>query len=129
MTRSSLQVRLLIPRGTMEQFTAPLPAENEPHANYWIAFHKHCYPPNASRRRSTDHLISRYDAFCRAMIQSFCKHGSAMHMAARRLTIFILLITALVVPAITQQEKVDLEMVTRIRYEGFRNSKIMDLAS
>jgi carboxypeptidase Q len=26
------------------------------------------------------------------------------------------------------QEKVDLEMVTRIRYEGFRNSKIMDLA-
>lgn len=27
------------------------------------------------------------------------------------------------------QEKVDLEMVTRIRYEGFRNSKIMDLAS
>jgi len=27
------------------------------------------------------------------------------------------------------QEKVDLEMVTRIRYEGFRNSKMMDLAS
>jgi len=27
------------------------------------------------------------------------------------------------------QEKVDLEMVTRIRYEGFRNSKVMELAS
>jgi carboxypeptidase Q len=27
------------------------------------------------------------------------------------------------------QEKVDLEMVTRIRYEGFRNSKVMQLAS
>jgi carboxypeptidase Q len=27
------------------------------------------------------------------------------------------------------QEKVDLEMVSRIRYEGFRNSKVMDLAS
>ena len=27
------------------------------------------------------------------------------------------------------QEKVDLETITRIRYEGFRDSKIMDLAS
>ncbi len=27
------------------------------------------------------------------------------------------------------QEKVDLEMVSRIRYEGFRNSKVMELAS
>lgn len=27
------------------------------------------------------------------------------------------------------QEKVDLETITRIRYEGFRNSKVMDLAS
>jgi carboxypeptidase Q len=27
------------------------------------------------------------------------------------------------------QEKVDLEMVTRIRYEGFHNSKVMELAS
>jgi carboxypeptidase Q len=52
-----------------------------------------------------------------------------MHIPARRLTILILLITAFVVPATAQQEKVDLEMVTRIRYEGFRNSKIMDLAS
>jgi len=27
------------------------------------------------------------------------------------------------------QEKVDLETITRIRYEGFRNSKVMELAS
>ncbi len=32
-------------------------------------------------------------------------------------------------PAWSQQEKVDLDTVTRIRYEGFRNSKIMDLAT
>ena len=29
----------------------------------------------------------------------------------------------------TAQEKVDLEMVNRIRYEGFRNSKVMEIAS
>ncbi|GAC1431783.1 MAG: M28 family metallopeptidase [Terriglobales bacterium] len=33
-----------------------------------------------------------------------------------------------VLPCLSQ-EKVDLDMVTRIRYEGFRDSKIMDLAS
>src|SRR5438270_10950582 len=33
------------------------------------------------------------------------------------------------VPAASSQEKVDLETITRIRYEGFRNSKVMDLAS
>src|SRR5262249_957683 len=27
------------------------------------------------------------------------------------------------------QEKVDLEMISKIRYEGFRNSKIMEIAS
>jgi len=31
-------------------------------------------------------------------------------------------------PCLTQ-EKVDLEMISRIRYEGFRNSKVMELAS
>ena len=31
--------------------------------------------------------------------------------------------------AVWSQEKVDLEMVTRIRYEGFHNSKVMELAS
>src|SRR5579863_7274327 len=36
------------------------------------------------------------------------------------------------VPALNSQdkpEKVDLETITRIRYEGFHNSKVMDLAS
>jgi carboxypeptidase Q len=31
--------------------------------------------------------------------------------------------------ALWSQEKVDLEMITRIRYEGFRNSKVMEIAS
>jgi hypothetical protein len=31
--------------------------------------------------------------------------------------------------ASAQEEKVDLDMVTKIRYEGFRNSKIMEIAS
>jgi hypothetical protein len=33
------------------------------------------------------------------------------------------------VPTLWSQEKVDLETISRIRYEGFRNSKVMDLAS
>ncbi len=33
------------------------------------------------------------------------------------------------VPAAYSQEKVDLETISRIRYEGFRNSKVMELAS
>ena len=33
------------------------------------------------------------------------------------------------VPALWSQEKVDLETISRIRYEGFRDSKVMDLAS
>jgi hypothetical protein len=37
--------------------------------------------------------------------------------------------TLLLVPAVWSQEKVDLETITRIRYEGFRNSKVMELAS
>ncbi|HZQ93380.1 MAG TPA: M20/M25/M40 family metallo-hydrolase [Candidatus Sulfotelmatobacter sp.] len=35
----------------------------------------------------------------------------------------------LVVSAASAQEKVDLEAITRIRYEGFRNSRVMELAS
>jgi len=33
------------------------------------------------------------------------------------------------VPALWSQEKVDLETISRIRYEGFRNSKVMEYAS
>ena len=38
-----------------------------------------------------------------------------------------ILLTAL--PFTWSQEKVDLEVISRIRYEGFRNSKVMELAS
>jgi hypothetical protein len=43
-----------------------------------------------------------------------------------------LLVTLLVASSnitLWPQEKVDLEMITRIRYEGFRNSKVMEIAS
>ena len=42
--------------------------------------------------------------------------------------IFLLLVTPAVTP-LYSQEKVDLETMTRIRYEGFRDSKVMDFAS
>src|SRR5271169_3742470 len=35
----------------------------------------------------------------------------------------------LISPFVLSQEKVDLETITRIRYEGFRNSKVMDFAT
>jgi len=35
----------------------------------------------------------------------------------------------LLVPSLSSQEKVDLETISRIRYEGFRDSKVMELAS
>jgi carboxypeptidase Q len=40
----------------------------------------------------------------------------------------LVLVGVSTLPAFSQ-EKVDLEMISRIRYEGFRNSKIMDIAS
>ena len=43
--------------------------------------------------------------------------------------VLILALSLPSLPAVAQQEKVDLEMITRIRYEGFRNSKVMELAS
>jgi len=39
------------------------------------------------------------------------------------------LCSALLVPALPAEERVDLDMVTRIRQEGFRNSKVMETAS
>ena len=33
------------------------------------------------------------------------------------------------VPSLWSQEKVDLETISRIRYEGFRNSKVMEYAT
>lgn len=41
----------------------------------------------------------------------------------------VLVAVSIMVSASWSQEKVDLETVTRIRYEGFRNSKVMELAS
>src|SRR6266481_5807803 len=43
--------------------------------------------------------------------------------------LLIILLVAFASIALWSQEKVDLEMVTRIRYEGFRNSKVMEIAS
>src|SRR5215471_16327971 len=41
----------------------------------------------------------------------------------------VLVCLALAFSAATQEEKVDLEMISKIRYEGFRDSKIMEIAS
>ena len=38
----------------------------------------------------------------------------------------VILVTSL---AVWSQESIDLEMINRIRYEGFRNSKVMEIAS
>jgi len=43
--------------------------------------------------------------------------------------LLVTLLVAFANIALWSQEKVDLEMVTRIRYEGFRNSKVMEIAS
>jgi carboxypeptidase Q len=45
-----------------------------------------------------------------------------------RLVCFLVLISSVVTPA-WSQEKIDLETISRIRYEGFRNSKVMDFAT
>ena len=41
----------------------------------------------------------------------------------------LLVCLALALSSAAQEEKVDLDMISRIRYEGFRNSKIMEIAS
>ncbi len=50
-------------------------------------------------------------------------------MLKRSIARVVLVAFVLVLGAAAQDEKVDLEMVSRIRYEGFRNSKIMEIAS
>jgi carboxypeptidase Q len=49
----------------------------------------------------------------------------------KRFSAFVcsLIVVLSVVPALWSQEKVDLETISRIRYEGFRNSKVMDFAT
>jgi hypothetical protein len=50
-------------------------------------------------------------------------------MLKRSVVYFLLVGFVLVLSSRAQDEKIDLEMVSRIRYEGFRNSKIMEIAS
>jgi carboxypeptidase Q len=45
-----------------------------------------------------------------------------------RLVCFLAVISSVVTPA-WSQERIDLETISRIRYEGFRNSKVMDFAT
>lgn len=49
----------------------------------------------------------------------------------KRFSAFIssLVLVLSLTPALLSQEKVDLETISRIRYEGFRNSKVMDFAT
>ena len=50
-----------------------------------------------------------------------------MKRCSRIICSFVLILS--LVPAAWCQERVDLETITRIRYEGFHNSKVMELAS
>jgi carboxypeptidase Q len=53
-----------------------------------------------------------------------------MKRSVRVVCTIVLSVTCVpLVLAQSSQEKVDLEAITRIRYEGFRNSKVMDLAT
>src|SRR5260370_13225024 len=47
----------------------------------------------------------------------------------KRLVVLGICSLFLTVPVCIPQEKVDLDMISRIRYEGFRNSKVMETAS
>ena len=50
-----------------------------------------------------------------------------MKKGSRIVCSFVLILS--IVPAAWSQERVDLDTITRIRYEGFHNSKVMELAS
>jgi carboxypeptidase Q len=50
-------------------------------------------------------------------------------MLKRSIARLVLISFVLVLSSAAQEEKVDLEMISKIRYEGFRNSKIMEIAS
>ena len=47
----------------------------------------------------------------------------------KRLTSFITVLSLAVALNCSAQEKVDLDTISKIRYEGFHNSKIMEIAS
>jgi carboxypeptidase Q len=50
-----------------------------------------------------------------------------MRMRSHRLACFVVILLS--ATAVWSQERVDLETITKIRYEGFHNSKVMELAS
>jgi carboxypeptidase Q len=50
-------------------------------------------------------------------------------MLKRSIARLVLISFVFVLSSAAQEEKVDLEMISKIRYEGFRNSKIMEIAS
>src|SRR5215469_14341608 len=69
-------------------------------------------------------------AHSRSMFGRFSIHWEPFMKKAKGLfaaAIFITLFAASL--PVYSQEKVDLEMISKIRYEGFRNSKIMEIAS
>jgi hypothetical protein len=47
----------------------------------------------------------------------------------RRAVVLLLLLPALLAPPLPGEERIDYDMVTRIRQEGFRDSKVMEIAS
>jgi carboxypeptidase Q len=49
--------------------------------------------------------------------------------ARRRAALLLLLVPALISPPLPAEERIDYDMVTRIRQEGFRNSHVMETAS
>src|SRR5258708_26559599 len=55
--------------------------------------------------------------------------GAAMKTSRWFTAIFVLTFCAFALGTSFAQEKADLEMITKIRYEGFRNSKVMEIAS
>ncbi len=52
-----------------------------------------------------------------------------MSRLARPILVLVAIACCVLAASSQQQEKVDLETITRIRYEGFHNSQVMDLAS
>ncbi len=49
--------------------------------------------------------------------------------ARARAAVLLVLLPILIAPPLPAEERADLEMVTRIRQEGFRNSEVMEIAS
>ncbi len=55
--------------------------------------------------------------------------GAKQEDLLRKTATLALLASVTLLPALPAEERVDLDMVTQIRQEGFRNSKVMETAS